>query len=857
MAKTTALGRRTTKPKSEKKKAVRKKVVSPSRPSVEGSGILHDVWSSRTGLVGWLSMVNHKVIGRRYIVTGFIFFLLAGINALLMRIQLMYPENTFLNVDQYNRLFTVHGTAMMFLFAVPVMLGVGIYFVPLMVGTRDVPFPKLNAFGYYTYLFAGIVLWASLFIGTGPDGGWFAYPPLTESRYSPSYGMDVWTALITGTEIAALVAASEIILTVFKLRAPGMSLNNIPVFVWAMLVTSVMVIFAMPTLVIASTELMMDRGLNTNFFNVELGGNPLLWQHLFWFFGHPEVYIIFIPGLGMVSEILAAFSRRAVVGYPFLVISLVAISIISFGLWVHHMFTTGLPALGLSMFTIASMVISIPSGIQIFSALSTLWHGNLNMKTPLLYVLGFIFTFVIGGISGVMVASVPFDSQAHDTYFVVAHLHYVLIGGAVFPLLGAIYYWFPKITGRMMSELMGQWNFWLTIIGFNVTFFPMHLSGLFGMPRRVYTYLPGLGWDIFNFISTIGVFILTVGILLFILNVIYGLIRGEPAGDNPWGSGSLEWATTSPPQPYNFAMLPIVQSRYPLWDAPAAFPAYTFEEFPERREVLGTSALDAEPEMRVILPEDSIIPFLTAIAVIAVFVAAMFDDVPVVIFSLVGLALLGVWHWPRGKEWSMDWVKAGPENATPVATVLKGKTLKPPMYYGMILFMVIEAMEFAALIASYFYIRSYTADWPPGDTPGPDLLLPTIATVFLLASVIPTYLGDHAIKKDDQRGLVINLILTIILEAVFIALMIMNLQNVNFNWDQNAYASLYWVLIVTHLIFAGVMILENGHVLVLAQRGFYNSERHWGVSIDGLSSYFVTAAWIAVFLTVFISPYLM
>jgi cytochrome c oxidase subunit I+III len=423
-------------------------------------------------------------------------------------------------------------------------------------------------------------------------------------------------------------------------------------------------------------------------------------------------------------------------------------------------------------------------------------------------------------------------------------------------LLGAIYYWFPKFTGRLMSERMGQWNFWLTIIGFNVAFFPMHLTGLYGMPRRVYTYLPGLGWDGLNFLSTIGTFILGVGVLLFVLNVFNSLRRGEPAPDNPWGAGSLEWATTSPPQPYNFEALPVVQSRYPVWDAPVGgLSSYPFEEYPERRETLGTSALDAEPEMRVILPGDTIIPFLTAVAAMGVMISAMFDDVPVVIFSVIGLILLAMWHWPRGKEWSMEWVKEGPENGLPVSTIVKDK--KPPFYYGIILFMVIEATEFAALIASYFYIRSYTADWPPGDTPMPDLLIPTIATVFLLLSVIPTYLGDEAIKKDNQRGLVINLILTIILELVFLVLMMVNLQAINYNWDQNAYASLYWVLVVTHLVFAGVMVLENAYVLVLALRGFYNSERHWGVDVDGLSSYFVAAAWLAVFLTVFISPYLM
>src|SRR5512142_2715471 len=444
----------------------------------------------------------------------------------------MYPMNTFLNANQYAQLFTGHGAAMMFLFAVPVMLGVGIYFVPLMVGARDVPFPRANAFGYYLYLFSGIVLWMSLVMGTGPDGGWFAYTPLSESRYTPSFGMDVYQQLINGTEIAALVAATELIIVIFKFRAPGMSMNRMPLFVWAMLVTSFMVEFAMPTLLIATNLLGFDRSINTSIFNPNVGGNPLLWQHLFWFFGHPEVYIIFIPGLGMVSEILGAFTRRAVVGYPLLVISLVTIGVFSFGLWVHHMFTTGLPVMSMSVFTAASMVISIPTGIQIFSGLATLWHGRLNMKTPLLYVLGFIFTFVIGGISGVMIASVPFDLQAEDSYFIVAHLHYVLIGGAVFPLLGAMYYWFPKITGKMMSERLGQWNFWLTFIGFNVAFFPMHLAGLYGMPRRVFTYLPGLGWDTLNFISTIGSFILGVGVLLFVINVLNSLLIGERASDN-------------------------------------------------------------------------------------------------------------------------------------------------------------------------------------------------------------------------------------------------------------------------------------------------------------------------------------
>jgi cytochrome c oxidase subunit I+III len=820
---------------------------------------LRRLWQAGSGIIGWLSAVNHKNIGKRYIVTAFLFFAFAGVAALLMRIQLMFPENTFLNADQYNQIFTTHGVTMMFLFAVPIMQGVGIYLVPLMVGTRDVAFPKMNAFGYYVYVLSGVALWISLFLGTAPDGGWFAYTPLTLTRYSPTFGMDVYSALITGTEISALIAATEIIITAFKFRAPGMSLNRIPVFVWAMVVTAFMIIFAMPSVVIATTFLLLDRGINTNFFNPDLGGNPLLWQHLFWFFGHPEVYIIFIPALGMVSEILAAFTRRPVVGYSLLVVSLVAIGVVSFGLWVHHMFTTGLPILGLSFFTIASMVIAIPSGIQIFSGLATLWHGQWNFKTPLLYVLGFIATFVIGGITGVMVAAVPFDTQVHDTYFVVAHFHYVLIGGAVFPLFGALYYWFPKITGKMMSERLGKWNFWLTFIGFNVTFFPMHITGLLGMPRRVYTYLPGLGWDGLNFLSTIGAFILGVGVLLFVLNIFNSLRSGEAAGDNPWNAGGLEWATTSPPPPHNFEPLPAAHSRYALWHIPAEGDqeSYTFKTALDRREVVATTALDADPEMRVPLPGNTLLPFITALTAMFTMVGTLIHWQFVLYGSILVLIMIGFWHWPRAKERSMDWVKSGPEEALEVSTVIKGQGKHPPYYYGTILFILIEATEFAALIASYFYLRSSTSDWPPGDIPKPDLLLPTLATLFILGSIIPTYLGDKAIKKGDQRGLQIGAFLTVLMDAVFIVLLMIHLALLNYKWDTNAYSSAYWVLVGSHLIFAGIMLLENAYILVLALQGYYNAERHWAVEVDGISSYFVIAVWVAVYVTVFLSPYLL
>lgn len=603
-------------------------------------------WHAPTGLLGWLTQVDHKPIGKRYIITAFIFLLLGGIEALLMRIQLAQPESRFLNPDLYNQIFTMHGTTMMFLFAVPMMEGMAIYLVPLMLGTRNIAFPRLNAFSYYIYVIGGIFLYTGFLLNTGADVGWFSYTPLSGPEFSPGKRADFWAQMITFTEVSALAVAVELIVTIFKQRAPGMSLNRIPMYVWSMLVQSFMVIFAMPAVMLASSYLLMDRTVGTHFVNPAEGGDPLLYQHVFWFFGHPEVYIIFIPALGMVSSIIVTFCRRPVFGYLALVVSLVATGFIGFGLWVHHMFATGLPQLGESFFTAASMMIAIPSGVQIFCWLATLWSGKPRLTTALHFVLGFVALFVLGGLTGVMIASVPFDLQAHDTFFVVAHLHYVLIGGAVFPLLGAFYYWFPKITGRMLSERLGRWNFWLLFVGFNLTFFPMHQLGLKGMPRRVYTYSAEMGWGTLNLLVTVGAFLLLLGGLVFIGNVIRSWRYGPAAGDNPWEADTLEWSTSSPPPNYNFLYLPTVQGRYALW-------ARTDDELivtglrNDRREVLVTKTLDAEPDHRYVQPGPTIWPLLLALAVSVGFVGSVFNAWWIIPgAALSTLAFVG-WFWPR------------------------------------------------------------------------------------------------------------------------------------------------------------------------------------------------------------------
>jgi cytochrome c oxidase subunit I len=613
----------------------------------DGVEALGHTWRTPSGWRGFFSTVDHKIIGRRYIVTAFIFLALGGTLGLVMRLQLARPEARYLDPDLYNQIFTMHGSNMMFLFAVPVMEAMGVYLVPLMVGTRNIAFPRLNAFSYWIYLAGGLLLWISFALGMAPDVGWFAYVPLSGPQYGTGKRADIWAQMITFTELSALAVAIEIVVTVLKQRAPGMSLDRMPLFVWTMLVTSFVVILAMPAIMIASSTLILDRLVGTHFFNPAEGGDVLLWQHLFWFFGHPEVYIIFLPAVGMISTILATFCRRPVFGYAPMVLALVGTALLAFGLWVHHMFTTGLPRVAEGFFTASSMAIAIPSGLQIFCWIATLWYGRPVYRTPLLYVLAFFFTFIIGGMTGVMVASVPLDTQLHDTYFVVAHFHYVLIGGAVFPLLGAVHYWFPKFTGRMPSERLGRWSVALTFIGFNLTFFPMHILGLQGMTRRIYTYQAEMGWGGLNLFVSLSALVLAAGFLVFFVNILWAARHGEPTGDNPWGAPTLEWATASPPPPYNFAMIPVVRSAHPLWDDAEVLPVASGLRV-DRRELLVTRVTDARPEARESSPRNSIWPFWSAVATTILLIGSIFTPWAVVWGAVPVAIALTFWFWPRG-----------------------------------------------------------------------------------------------------------------------------------------------------------------------------------------------------------------
>ena len=524
-------------------------------------------------LYRWVATVDHKRLGLMYIVTALIFLVIAGLMASVMRLQLAFANNHVVGPDTFNRLFTMHGTTMVFLVGMPFVAGLSNYLVPLMIGARDMAFPRLNAFGYWIFLFGGLLLYFSYIGGGGlsghgsaPDVGWFAYAPLTSKAFSRGASTDFWILGILVAGIGSVASALNVIVTTISMRCPGMTLTRMPMFVWVMLVDSWLIVIAIPPLTAAQIMLLIDRFLGGNFFNTQAGGSAVLWQHFFWIFGHPEVYILIFPAFAILSEVIPIFSRKPIFGRPAMVGAVVAIGFISLGVWAHHMFAVGMTSWSNTFFAASSMLVGIPTGIKIFNWTATMYGGKLRLDTPMLFCCGFLLQFLVAGLTGIMLAVAPFDWQLHDSYFVVGHFHFTLIGGMVFGLFAGIYYWFPKATGKLLCDRLGRWNFWLFVIGFEMTFVPMHFLGILGMPRRIYTYAPDRGWDFWNLVSSLGVIVQAAAIAIFIWNVIDSLRSGEKAGDDPWDGWTLEWATSSPPPEYNFEKLPVVRSSRPLWD---------------------------------------------------------------------------------------------------------------------------------------------------------------------------------------------------------------------------------------------------------------------------------------------------
>jgi cytochrome c oxidase subunit I+III len=610
------------------------------------------LWETPHTLWGWFATVDHKKIGIRYIVTAFLFLAVGGIEALIMRAQLSASDLRIVSPETYNQTFTMHGITMIFWYASPILSGFGNYLIPQLIGARDMAYPRLNAFTYWTFVLSGLVLYGSLLLGQAPNGGWFAYVPLTTERFSPGYGMDFYALSLILFTISVGAGGLNFIVTVFKLRAPGMSINRLPLMGYSTLTMSFLSLFAMPALGLACVFLLLDRRWGTHFFDVPQGGDPLLWQHLFWFFGHPWVYIIFLPATGMVSMILPVFARRPIVGYAYVAVATVLTGLVGMGVWVHHMFATGMSQLAMSLFSAASMTISVFSTVQVFAWIATLYKGRPVLTTSMLFALGFIANFIIGGLNGVVTAVIPFDWQLTDTYFVVSHLHYVLIGANVFPVFAALYYWYPKMTGRLMDETLGKWSFWTMFVGFNVAFFPMMLLGIDGMPRRIFTYPGTLGWDGWNSIISMGAVVLGAGMLITFVNAFVSRTRGAAAGPNPWNSDSLEWDVESPPPPYGVKHIPTVASRHPLWDEHHESDDPRDERLLDHsRLTFETSWLAAEPKGLAQMPEDTLAPLIMGLALTAVMVALLVKAVWLAAaLALLGLVVAAWWLWPEPEK---------------------------------------------------------------------------------------------------------------------------------------------------------------------------------------------------------------
>jgi cytochrome c oxidase subunit I+III len=792
-------------------------------------------------------------------VTGVVFFLIGGVLAMLVRAQLALPEQTLIDARLYNQLFTMHGTVMMFLFAIPVLEGLAMYLVPKMLGTRDLAFPRLGALGYYCYLFGSIILCSSLAFSMAPSSGWFMYTPLSDAVFSPDRGPDFWLLGITFVEISAVSAGVELVVTILRTRAPGMSLDKMPLFCWYILAMALMIIFGFPPLILGSIMLELERAAGFVFFATEGGGDPLLWQHLFWLFGHPEVYILFLPAAGIVSTLIPVFCERPLVGYRWIVLSIITMGFISFGLWVHHMFTVGIPQLAQAFFSAASMLVAVPTAIQVFVWLATLWSGRVRFSLPMLWIFGFLVIFVCGGLTGVMLALVPFNWQVHDTHFVVAHMHYVLVGGVVFPIIAGLYYWLPHFSGRMPSRTLGAWGFWLTFIGFNMTFLLMHLTGLLGMPRRIYTYQTGLGWDWLNLLSSMGGFVMAAGVGVLILDFLLHFRFGNPAPANPWKADTLEWATNTPPAPYNFASLPPITSRHPLWDQPelpqqiAAGHFHLGRTLGDHREMLGVSATYANPQELVRVPGNSWVPLQLAAVLAAVCICLLLRLYPVALLAAVAALVLCL-------RWA--WYSAGHPAFAPASTSQAPafhQTWSGLGLWGIAVALLADLALYLSLIFGWFYLWTVAPNWQI-----PASAAVTIGPALLCGAALTLAAGCHMwmarrLKRNEQHPLTQNALsrglrLTAVLGAVHSALLAWVFTSGDLHPQGSSHDSALFLVCAYLLLHSCVATLATALQAVRASRGFVSPGAPYEVAVLRLFWLFTLAMYWLTFAAFILLP---
>ncbi len=783
-------------------------------------------WKTPTGWRYW-SSVNNTQIGQWYTATAIAFFLFAGVLALLMRVQLALPDNDFVSATTYNQLFSLHGTVMMFLFAVPIFEAFSILIMPSMLGARELPFPRLSAYGFWCFLIGGVFVCGSIFFGAAPQGGWFMYPPLT-TEYQEGLGPDIWLLGLGFIEIASIAAAVELIVGVLKTRPPGMRINLMPLYSWYILVVGAMILFAFPPLIAGDLMFELQRLADWPFFDPTRGGDPLLWQHLFWIFGHPEVYIIFLPAIALVAMIVPTFARRPIVGYSWIVLAAVGTGFLSFGLWVHHMFTTGLPNISLAFFSAASQAVALPTGVQIFALLATVLAGRLVRSVPMLFVLGALTIFVLGGLTGVMVALAPFDFQAHDTYFIVAHLHYVLIGGMVFPVVAGTYYFYPLVVGKQLSERLGRIAFWLMFTGFNVAFLPMHVTGLAGMPRRVFTYRADQGFDVLNLVSTLGAFVLAAGFAVLLFDALWTAFRREHSKRDPWRAGTLEWASEVPGKPWGMRSIPIISSRYPLWDQPDlvrdidAGRFYLPDAQEGKRETLVTSTIDAVPEQCLRVPGPTFLTLWAALFTGGAFIFPVFGWYVAAGISLV-FALFAILAWL--------WTGTALIPEKPAKDVGLGLSL--PLYasgqvsvgwWAMFITMIGDMTAFASLVFGYFFFWTVHDNFPPDQAAGPGLLWPSVALALALAAWVATWLARGLNRRDARTGFYLAMAASVALALAAAGALLAGPWLTGMDPTQHAYPATVWLLVVWTAVHIAVGVIMQLYCIARRAAGRMTAE---------------------------------